>query len=578
MKLITQNIKGHTMQVVLGPVFKLIEAVLELFVPLVMANMIDVGVRERNTDALWRGGILLVVLAVAGVAAAITCQYFAAVAGGHFGRRLRSRLYAHVMKLSGKEVAEIGTGSLITRLTNDAVQVQHGLNMTIRLGTRAPYLVIGGLVMAFVVNWRLGLVFLVATPLIGVVLLLIMRRTLPGYASIQAQQDELARQGGENLAGARVIRAFSRQKSEEADFDAAAGQLTRQLVRVGRLSAALSPVTGAIVSAAIVAIVWLGGVFSFGGSSSPGEIIALVSYMNQILLAMVVAAQLIVLLTRALASGQRLNAFLAVQPAVVDGPGAAPQPGASAVAFRDVSFAYYSGAAPALSGLSFTVPAGSTVGVIGGTGSGKSTLATLLLRQQDVTAGTVLVGGVPVKDYTLAQLRGQMAVVPQRAALFTGTVGYNLRLGAPGATDTDLWKALHTAQAYDFVERLPDGLDTLIAEGGKNLSGGQKQRLSIARALVRRPAILILDDAASALDYATDAALRRALAADVDADGHKRTTLIISQRVASIRHADSILVLDDGCLAGQGTHDELLQTNPVYREICVSQGVGVATS
>lgn len=572
MKIIAQNFKGHYKEIILGPLFKLLEAVLELLVPLVMADIIDVGVRSGDTFYILQRAGLMLLLAVLGAAAAMTCQYYAAVAGGHFGRSLRKQLYHHILHLSPVETEQFGAGRLITRLTNDVNQIQQGLNMAIRLGSRLPFLAIGSIVMALALNWRIGLIFLVSTPLVALILYLIMRRTVPRYADIQAQQDTLARLSGENLEGVRVIRAFSRQQQEKEEFDAQAASLSAITVRVGKISAALNPITSFIVNIAIVLIVWLGARFAFAGSVLPGEVIALISYMNQTLLALVVAANLIVLFTRAVASTRRVAAVLEVQPSVTDGPGAAEVPGAVAIEFENVRFAYHKGAANALDGIDFSILPGQTVGVIGGTGSGKSTLASLLLRYYDVGEGRLLVDGVDVRQYTLHALRGKMGLVPQKAALLSGSIRHNLAIAAPDATDEEMWEALRVAQAADFVQKLPEGLDAMIEEGGKNLSGGQKQRLTIARALVRSPQILILDDAASALDYATDAALRRALK-EKSKNAAPFTTIMVSQRAATIKNADRILVLDDGHLAGSGTHKELLQSNEVYREICASQGL-----
>lgn len=571
MKQIAQNFKGHYKEIILGPFFKLVEAVLELFVPLVMADIIDVGVRTGDVGYIVGRAGLMLLLATLGAAAALTCQYFAAVAAGHFGKGLRKQVYHHVMQFSPAETARFGAGGLITRLTNDVNQMQTGVNMAIRLGSRVPFLAVGSIVMALALNWRIGLVFFATTPLIGLVLFFIMRRTVPRYAEIQARQDTLARLGGENLAGARVIRAFSRQKQENKDFDSAAADLSVLTVRVGKISAALNPITGFVVNMAIVLIVWLGANFAFAGNVLPGEIIALVSYMNQTLLALVVAANLIVLFTRAMASTRRVAAVLEVEPSIVDGPGAKEMAGAAAVTFENVSFAYHEGSEAALQGIDFAIEPGQTVGVIGGTGSGKTTLVNLLVRYYDAINGVVNVDGIDVRQYEVNALRKKIGLVPQAAALLSGSVRHNLAIAAPNATDEEMWQALRTAQAADFVQKLPEGLDSMIEEGGKNLSGGQKQRLTIARALVRKPEILVLDDSASALDYATDAALRQALR-EMQAS-QTLTTIMISQRASTIKNADSILVLDEGHLVGQGNHEELLTSNSVYQEICASQGL-----
>lgn len=569
MKHIAQNFKGHYKEIILGPLFKLFEAVLELLVPLVMANIIDIGIRNNDLPYILRGGIILLVLAVLGVVAAMVCQYYAAVAGGHFGRNLRNQLYRHVMTLSNAETEPFGAGGLTTRLTNDANQIQQGVNMAIRLGSRVPFLAVGSIVMAMVMNFKIGLIFLLSTPLVALVLYFIMKRTLPRYGEIQHGQDTLSRLAGENLDGVRVIRAFSRQKAEKATFDDAAESLSRITMRVGRISAVLNPLTTVIVNLAIMAIVWLGARFAFSGQAAPGEIIALVNYMNQTLLALIVAANVIVLFTRAIASTKRVAAVLDTQPAITDGPGAQPVPAAAAIAFENACFAYHEGAEDALEDVSFAVRPGQTVGVIGGTGSGKSTLVNLLVRYYDVRSGSVRIAGNDVRDYTLHELRSQLGLVPQGASLFSGSVRRNLAIGKQDATDDEMWRALRIAQGEEFVRAMPGGLDAVIEEGGKNLSGGQKQRLTIARALVRRPRVLILDDASSALDYATDAALRTALRRETGG----MTTVMVSQRAASIQHADLILVLDDGRLVGSGTHAELVESNTVYREICISQGL-----
>lgn len=579
MKQITANFKGHYKEIILGPLFKLLEAVLELMVPLVMANIIDIGIASGDSGYVIRGGLLLLGLAVMGAASGLTCQYFAAVAGGHFGRRLRQQMYDHVMRFSAVETGRYGAGGLITRVTNDVNQVQSGVNMAIRLGTRVPFLAIGSIVMALRLNFRIGLIFLAGVAVITLILVLIMRRTLPGYSNIQAGQDRLSRLAGENLDGVRVIRAFSRQKQETQDFDEAGDAMTVLLVRVGKLSAALNPLTTFVTNLAILAIVWVGAGFAFRGEAAPGEIIALVSYMNQTLLALLVAANLVVLFTRALASTRRVAEVLDTQPSVTDGPGVPVGEGsekaAPALEFDNVHFAYQPGADDALEEVSFAVAPGQTLGIIGGTGSGKTTLVNLLLRYFDVTCGAVRIAGHDVRSYTLAQLRGRIGLVPQNATLLTGSVRHNLAVADSQADDDTLWQALELAQA-DFVQQMPGGLDAAITEGGANLSGGQKQRLTIARALVRRPSILILDDASSALDYATDARLRRGLRREAAARAEQHdpmTVVMVSQRASAIRHADLVLVMDDGRLVASGTHDQLLETSPVYREICVSQGV-----
>lgn len=569
MKKIAENFKGHAKELILGPFFKLLEAVLELLVPLVMANIIDVGIRNKDFAYIAKNGAILVLLALLGAAAAMICQYYAAVCGAHFGQRLRRQVYGHVMSLSPQEVDSVGVGGLITRLTNDTNQMQVGVNMAIRLGTRVPFLAIGSIVMAIVINWKIGLVVLASAVLMALVLYAIMHRTIPMYGDIQHKQDEISRLSQENMDGARVVRAFSRQQDEKKNYSAAAAKLTAVMVKVGRISAGLNPLTTLIVNIGIGLIVWWGAGVAFNGGIAPGEIIALVNYMNQTLLALIVAANLIVIFTRAIASGKRISCLLSIQPAIVDGPGAKQDEAAPAIQFSGVNFAYHKGAENALANINFAIQKGETIGIIGGTGSGKTTMMQLILRNYDTDAGSVFVSGDNVKNYTLGALRGKIGMVPQKASLFSGTIRTNLAVGAPHANEEDMWQALEQAQGAEFVRKLPKGLDAPVEEGGKNFSGGQRQRLTIARALVRKPQILILDDSASALDYATDAALRKALRAETGG----MTTLIISQRAATLMQADKILVLENGNLAGADTHKNLLQSCEVYREICASQGI-----
>lgn len=567
--MVALNLRENKKEVILGPLFKLAEAVLELFVPLVVAKIINNGIGNADKNYIIRTGLLLPLIAALGIVAAMICQYYAAVAAGNFGRKLRAQLCSHVLSLSDSETAKYGAGGLITRLTNDANQIQNGVNMAIRLASRVPFLTIGSVVMALILNWRIGLIFLVSTPMIALVLYWIMKITVPGYGRIQEHQDQLSRLGGENLEGMRVIRAFSRRQQEEREFFQAGDQLTAAMTRVGKLSAILNPATSLIVNMSIIAIVWLGSKYAFNGLSDKGEIVALVSYMNQMLLAMIAAANLIVIFTRAVASLRRVAEVLEIRPGIVDGPGAQEDPSAPLIEFKNVCFAYHEGAGNALDDISFQVEKGQTIGVIGGTGSGKSTVVNLLMRYYDVGSGQICIKGADVRDYPLGELRGKLGLVPQTAALFTGSIRRNLTLGAPGVYDESLWRALKIAQGSEFVEKLPEKLDTFIEEGGKNLSGGQRQRLTIARALAREPEILILDDSSSALDYATDAALRRSLRADTEG----MTVLIISQRASALKHADLILALDDGKIAGAGTHDQLLESCGLYREICESQGL-----
>ena len=571
MKILFRYFDGYRRQLILGPVFKLTEAILELFVPLLMADIIDVGVKSGDAGYVVRRGLFMLGLGAVGLACALICQYFAAVCAQGFGRSLRRDLFRRVFGLSQAQFGAQGADSLITRLTSDVNQVQTGVNMFIRLAIRAPFLTVGSVVMAFTINPQIALIFLAATPLIVLVLYLVMSRSLPFYTGIQRGQDTVARLAGENLEGARVIRAFSRQNDEIAQFQKTGDDLSDLTIRVGRLSALLNPITSVIANLAIVGIVWWGANIAQAGGIAQGQVIAMVNYMTQTLLALIVLANLIVTFTKAIASAKRVSEVLAIESTMPQPEASAPaKPGAPRIAFDNVSFAYPDAGENAVEGISFALRPGQTLGIIGGTGCGKSTLVRLLTREYDVTGGAVRVDGVDVRDYTARDLRAKFGVVPQTARLFSGTVRSNLTLGAPDATDKTLWQALETAQGAEFVRGKPGGLDTPIEEGGKNLSGGQKQRLTIARALAKQPEILVLDDSASALDYATDAALRRALRERTA----EMTVVMISQRASTIKNAGRILVLDDGRMCGYDTHEALLENCAVYREICRSQGIG----
>lgn len=570
MKHILKSVRTYRKEVILGPLFKLLEAICELMVPLVMARLIDQGVTQADYAFIAWQSILLLVLALVGAGFAIVCQYYAARAAGGFGHDLRTRLYRHIMKLSDAETSKFSTGGLITRVTNDAAQVQTGLNMCIRLASRVPFLLIGSIVMAMVVNIKIGMIFLVSTPVIALVIYGITKLTLPQYGRVQAGQDALSVLARENLQGARVIRAFAKTHEEEAQFSDAGEDLTAVTVRVGKISALLSPLTTLIINCAIALVVWMGAQSANIGGLLSGEIIALVSYMNQTLLAMLAAAHLIVIFTKAIASARRVEAVLALESTVRDGQVQAGDQDAPLLSLADVCYRYEDAAGDALHAVSFTVEAGETVGIIGGTGSGKSTLAHLILRFFDVTKGELCVAGHRTAAYQLQALRQKIGFVPQKTVLLRGTIRSNLLLGCETEiSDEQLWRCLHVAQAAEFVEKLPKGLDTVVEEGGKNFSGGQRQRLTIARALVSNPSLLILDDAASALDFATDAALRRALHTELS----DMAVMIISQRASSLLHANKIVVLDEGMVSAIGTHDALLQSSALYREICQSQGV-----
>lgn len=568
MKLLWKYFEGYKKELVLGPVCKLAEAVLELFIPLLMAQIVDVGIPAKDGGYVLKMGALMLLFGAVGLACAMVCQYYAALAGHGFGQKLRNGLFKKIMTFSGAEISAFGADTLITRLTGDVTQVQNGVNMFIRLAVRAPFLTVGSLIMAFIISPPVGCLFLAALVVIGLILFVIMRRSIPYYLELQKKQDVLTGLTGENLEGARVIRAFCRQKEQAQAFDRAGDAAADTAVRIGRLAGLLNPLTYAVANLAIIGIVWLGAGLANGGFLENGQIIALVSYMTQTLLVLIVLANLVTLFTKAFASAKRIAQVLQTQPAVKNGgEETATATALPRLIFENVSFSYTGDGEPALRQISFTAQAGQTVGVIGGTGAGKSTLGRLICRFFDVTQGRVLVDGADVRGQKLSILRGKIGYVPQGASLFRASVRENIRFGKQDASDEEIWAALRTAQAAEIVEKLDGGLDAEIAEGGKNLSGGQRQRFTIARALVRKPKLLILDDASSALDYATDAALRRALHQDLAGT----TVVMISQRAATIKNADHILVLDDGELAAAGTHEELLQKSPLYREICVSQ-------
>ncbi len=562
-------LKNYKLQSVLGPLFKLTEACFELIVPLVMAKIIDVGIKNEDSGYVLKMGGVLVLLGVLGLAASLTAQFFAARASLGFGTELRRDLFRHINTFSHKEIDEVGSSTLVTRMTVDINQAQTGINMLLRLFLRSPFIVIGAVIMAFTVSARLTLIFLIASPLLAAMIFLVMKLTVPLFKRIQQRLDKTTLMVGENLSGVRVIRAFSRQKDEELRFRDNADELLDMQIKAGRISALTNPCTYVIVYTAIILIIWFGGVNIDAGGLTQGELIALISYMNQILLALLAVALLVTSLTRAQASSQRINEVFAMQPSMTDegNTEVTPDPDAPAVAFENVSFSYHDNDEYALKDITFTAARGETVGIIGGTGCGKSTLVSLIPRFYECSRGTVRAAGVPVEKYPFEQLRGMIGFVPQKAELFRGTVRENLRFRKQDADDAELTEALDIAQALGFVKEKPEGLDYPLSGGGKNLSGGQRQRLTIARALVGRPEILILDDSASALDLATDAALRKAIAAKTDG----MTVFIVSQRVSSIRYADKILVLDDGELAGTGTHEQLLECCGLYREICHSQ-------
>lgn len=566
-------LKQFKKEVLIGPVFKLTEAVFELIVPLVMAQIIDVGIANGDRGYVLRMGGVMVLLGLVGLGCALICQYCAARASQGFGTVLRSEMFRHINTLSHGEIDQIGTPSLITRITNDVNQLQLAVAMLIRLVVRAPFLVIGATVMALLLDWKLACIFFVAAPLMALVLYLVMSRSIPFYRIIQKKLDRISLITRENLSGVRVIRAFSRQEKEKERFAQASEDQMTTSITVGRISALLNPLTSAIINLAIAAVIWFGGFRVDAGGMTQGEVIAFVNYLNQILLAMIVVANLVVIFTKAAASATRVDEVLELHPSIVNRVSRPAQEveGSPEIAFDAVSFAYPDAGAYSLSDISFTVARGQTLGIIGGTGCGKSTLVNLIPRFYEVSQGSLKVDGVDVRDYPMEQLRGKVGIVPQRAVLFSGTLRQNMQWRKQDATDEEIWQALETAQAASFVRKMPDGLDSVILQGGKNLSGGQKQRLTIARALVGEPEILILDDSASALDFATDAALRQAIAKFSAGRGNRMTTIIVSQRANTVRYADQIVVLDDGKAAGIGTHEQLLESCQTYREIYWSQ-------
>lgn len=615
MKRLLTYIRDYRVRAVLAPLFKCLEACFDLFVPLVISRMIDRGIRSGNLGYVFRMGGLLLALAAIGLLCSFTAQFFAAKVAIHTGKGLRNDLFRHINSLGYREIDTLGTSTLITRMTSDINAVESGVNMALRLFMRSPFIVFGAMVMAFTISARAGLIFTVTIVILFIVVFGIILTTAPMYRANQGQLDRIMKTTRENLLGVRVVRAFNRQGSEIDAFRRENECLTQMQVRVGRISALLNPVTYVIINLAVVYLIYRGGGFVYESAITQGGLVALVNYMSQILVELIKLANLIIQITRAMASMNRIDGIFALQPAVSDanasardavtapsavtdaasaanasGHGTVTTPSAAtgaasghgtvtasrsgdqrsgvpAVEFRQAAFAYTEGAEDALRDISFRAMPGQTIGVIGGTGAGKTTLINLIPRLYDVTAGEVLVSGQNVRDYALETLRAKIGLVPQRSVLFRGTLRSNMQWGRPDATDDEIYAALKTAQAYDFVEQKGEGLELEVEQEGRNFSGGQKQRLAIARALVRRPEILILDDSASALDFATDAALRKAIKSDTG----NMTVFLISQRVSTVRNSDQIIVLDDGQVAGIGTHAELYRSCPVYHEICLSQ-------
>ncbi len=562
-------IRGYEKQALLAPLFKMLEACFELFVPLVIASIIDTGIKNGDTTFIWTRCGLLVLLAAIGLTSALTAQWFSATTALGFGTALRKDLFRHIGTLSYSELDGIGTPTLVTRMTSDINQVQNGVNLTLRLLLRSPFIVIGALIMAFSISPKLTLLFIGVTIMVSLIIWAIMRVTVPIYHEAQNGLDRVTLLTRENYVGARVVRAFARQADELAAFVETNDHLKKLQFAAGRISALMNPLTYLVVNLAVVALLLRGGVEVDAGKLTQGEVIALINYMSQILLSLLRLADLVVSVTRALASGMRVNEILNTHTTMQD-PGTAElavNDAAEAAKFEHVTFTYKDAGAPSLTDITFTAKSGETIGVIGGTGSGKSTLIDLVCRFYDADNGGVALFGRDVKQYSFAQLRRLVSVVPQQAVLFTGTIRDNMQWAAPGASDEEIWQALEIAQAAEFVRSKPGMLDALVETAGRNFSGGQRQRLTIARALVPKPKILILDDSASALDFATDAALRKAIKEET----HGMTVFIVSQRAASVQRADHILVLDDGKLVGDAPHAELLRSCEVYKEICLSQ-------
>lgn len=568
MKKCWSGLRAYRKECVLGPLFKLLEALLELMVPLVMASIIDTGIADRNTGYIGRMCALLVGLGAVGLAFSITAQFFAAKAATGFSTRLRHDVFSHMTKLSFSQLDQTGSSTIITRLTGDINQVQSGTNIFLRLFLRSPFIVFGAMVMAFTIDWKAALVFAVIIPVLLAVVFAIILATLPLYRRVQQRLDGVLGATRENLAGARVVRAFGKEADEIADFDAKNAALLKIQLFSSRISVLLNPLTYLLINGAVLVLIQVGALRVNAGVLTQGQVVALVNYMGQILVELIKLANTTVSVTKSVACLRRIQNVLDI-PAETERAQlpAAPVAGAPAVVFDHVSLQYAGAGAESLSDISFTVQPGQTIGVIGSTGSGKTSLVHLIPRFYEATAGTVTVHGVDVRDYPKAQLRGEIGIVLQKAVLFKGTIRENLRWGKPDATDEEMWEALRIAQAADFVAAREGQLDSPVEQEGRNLSGGQRQRLTIARAVIRKPSILILDDSASALDYATDAKLRQAIRAMSD----RTTVFIVSQRAASMLYADQILVLDDGRLMGRGTSNELLQSCEVYREIYESQ-------
>ena len=572
MKRLLGYLKEHLCVTILAPLFKMLEASFELFVPLVVASMIDVGIGHHDIGYLWKMGGLLILLGIIGFSFSITAQYFAARSAVYTGKSMRSDLFAHMNQFSYQEIDQVGTSTLINRMSNDINQVQNGVNMFLRLFLRSPFVVFGAMFMAFTVDHKAAVSFVFTITALAVVVGLILWITMPMYKKVQKQVDGVLKSTRENLLGIRVIRAFNRQRSEEENFRLQSRQLYSKQIHVGKISALLNPLTYMIINLGIIAILWSGGKQVDLGYLTQGQIIALINYMSQILVELVKLANLLIILSRAFASLDRVDQIFALEPSMKETgkTDIEAKKDTPILEFKDTSFVYHSARKETIHPFDFAVKEGETIGVIGGTGSGKSTFVSLIARLYDVTSGRILYRGVDEKELKPEFIRGKIGFVPQKASLFEGSLRDNMKWGKEDATDEEIYQALDIAQAREFVDQKEQGLDFRIEQNGGNLSGGQKQRLTIARALVRKPEILILDDSASALDFATDARLRKAIKENTE----NMTVFLVSQRVSTIRNADHILVLDDGKIAGIGTHLQLLKENQVYKEICESQMAG----
>lgn len=567
MRKLLRFLKDYKKESILSPLFKLLEASFELFVPLVMAAIIDTGIGNKDGGFILKMCGILILLALVGLTCSITAQYFAAKAAVGFATKVRHALFDHIQKLSYTEMDTAGTDTMITRMTSDINQAQSGVNMVLRLFLRSPFIVFGAMIMAFTIDVKAALIFVVTIPVLSVVVFGIMIITIPLFRRVQASLDKVLGVTRGNLTGSRVIRAFNKEQEEIADFDESNERLTDVQLFVGKISALMNPLTYIIINVALVILIWTGAIQVNIGKISQGEVVALVNYMSQILVELVKLANLIITVTKAIACGNRVQSIFEMETSMVDGNGSKKEDTGYTVEFRNVSMRYKGAGADTLTGIDFKAKPGDTIGIIGGTGSGKSSVVNLIPRFYDVTEGQVMVDGMDVREYKITDLRDKIGIVPQKAVLFAGTVRSNLAWGKEDATEEEMQQALSIAQAAEVVDKKDGKLDAEVEQGGKNFSGGQKQRLTIARALVKQPEILIMDDSSSALDYATDAKLRQA----IHNMPNRPTVFIVSQRAASIMYADKIIVLDDGTVAGTGTHEELLKDCSVYQEIYYSQ-------